>query len=114
MYEFFFSKQVLLYIYIKEGIFVLQVYWLRVGVMVEIVEELISGYVYQIDREGIMVVWDVEDYQFGIVKYKLVVGIILGYYFSLMFRNQIFIEIRINFKEIVFGNYLIFQEELMY
>lgn len=82
--------------------------------MVEIVEELISGYVYQVDREGIMVVWDVEDYQFGIVKYKLVVGIILGYYLSLMFRNQIFLEIRINFKEIVFGNYLIFQEELMY
>lgn len=82
--------------------------------MVEIVEELISGYVYQVDREGIMVVWDVEDYQFGIVKYELVVGIILGYYLSLMFRNQIFLEIRINFKEIVFGNYLIFQEELMY
>lgn len=82
--------------------------------MVEIVEELISGYVYQVDREGIMVVWDVEDYQFGIVKYELVVGIILGYYLSLIFRNQIFLEIRINFKEIVFGNYLIFQEELMY
>lgn len=70
--------------------------------MVKIVEELISGYVYQVDREGIMVVWDVEDYQFGIVKYELVVGIILGYYLSLMFRNQIFLEIRINFKEIVF------------
>lgn len=82
--------------------------------MVEIVEELISGYVYQVDSEGIMVVWDVEDYQFGIVKYELVVGIILGYYLSLIFRNQIFLEIRINFKEIVFGNYLIFQEELMY
>lgn len=82
--------------------------------MVEIVEELISGYVYQVDREGIMVVWDVEDYQFGIVKYELVVGIILGYYLSLIFRNQIFLEIRINFNEIVFGNYLIFQEELMY
>lgn len=82
--------------------------------MVEIVEELISGYVYQVDREGIMVAWDVEDYQFGIVKYELVVGIILGYYLSLMFRNQIFLEIRINFKEIVFGNYLIFKEELMY
>lgn len=61
--------------------------------MVEIVEELISGYVYQVDREGIMVVWDVEDYQFGIVKYELVVGIILGYYLSLIFRNQIFLEI---------------------
>lgn len=82
--------------------------------MVEIVEELISGYVYQVDSEGIMVVWDVEDYQFGIVKYELVVGIILGYYLSLIFRNQIFLEIRINFNEIVFGNYLIFQEELMY
>lgn len=82
--------------------------------MVEIVEELISGYVYQVDREGIMVVWDVEDYQFGIVKYELVVGIILGYYLSLIFRNQIFLEIRMNFKEIVCGNYLIFQEELMY
>lgn len=83
--------------------------------MVEIVEELISGYVYQVDREGIMVVWDVEDYQFGIVKYELVVGIILGYYLSLIFGIRYFyIEIRMNFKEIVFGNYLIFQEELMY
>lgn len=58
--------------------------------MVEIVEELISGYVYQVDREGIMVVWDVEDYQFGIVKYELVVGIILGYYLSLIFRIRYF------------------------
>lgn len=58
--------------------------------MVEIVEELISGYVYQVDREGIMVVWDVEDYQFGIVKYELVVGIILGYYLSLMFGIRYF------------------------
>lgn len=58
--------------------------------MVEIVEELISGYVYQVDREGIMVVWDVEDYQFGIVKYELVVGIILGYYLSFIFRIRYF------------------------
>lgn len=58
--------------------------------MVEIVEELISGYVYQVDREGIMVVWDVEDNQFGIVKYELVVGIILGYYLSLMFGIRYF------------------------
>lgn len=58
--------------------------------MVEIVEELISGYVYQVDREGIMVVWDVEDYQFGIVKYELVVGIILGYYLSLIFGIRYF------------------------
>lgn len=58
--------------------------------MVEIVEELISGYVYQVDSEGIMVVWDVEDYQFGIVKYELVVGIILGYYLSLIFRIRYF------------------------
>lgn len=76
--------------------------------MAEIAEELTSGHVHQADREGIMVAWDVEDHQSGIVKHELAVGTTPGYYSSLMLRNQMPLEIRINFKEIAFGNYLIF------
>lgn len=42
--------------------------------MAEIAEELTSGHVHQADREGIMVAWDVEDHQSGIVKHELAVG----------------------------------------
>lgn len=48
--------------------------------MAEIAEELVSGYVHQSDREGIMVAWDIEDHQSGIVKHELAVGTTPGYY----------------------------------
>lgn len=77
--------------------------------MAEIAEELTSGHVHQADREGIMVAWDVEDHQSGIVKHELAVGTTPGYYSSLILGiRYLYIEIRMNFKEIAFGNYLIF------
>lgn len=48
--------------------------------MAEIAEELVSGYMHQADREGIMVAWDIEDHQSGIVKHELAVGTTPGYY----------------------------------
>lgn len=64
----------------KLCVFVTQMHWLRVGVLAELAEERVGGYVYQSDREGIMTAWDVEDPQSGIVKQELAVGTTSGHF----------------------------------
>lgn len=53
--------------------------------MAEIAEELVNGYVYQSDRQGIMTAWDVDDHQSGLVSYHLAVGTTPGHILTLFY-----------------------------